>query len=146
MTEKINLSREVKEFIERIEAAGAKPLYEMTAEEAREFLSELQKKDFIDIEAELKDITILTEYAGEVSVRIAKPKKNSGEKLPAIIYAHGGGWVMGDKEVFGTLIKKLAIETNSAVFFVECRQGQKRRRPVPARIRTVCYADSRLVI
>jgi hypothetical protein len=34
----------------------------------------------------------------------------------------------------------------SAVFFVECRQGQKRRRPVPARIRTVCYADSRLVI
>ena len=58
MTEKINLSREVKEFIERIEAAGAKPLYEMTAEEAREFLSELQKKDFIDIEAELKDITI----------------------------------------------------------------------------------------
>ena len=29
---------------------------------------------------------------------------------------------------------------------VECRQGQKRRRPVPARIRTVCYADSRLVI
>ena len=75
MTEKINLSSEVKEFIERIEAAGAKPLYEMTAEEAREFLSELQKKDFIDIEAELKDITILTEYAGEVSVRIAKPKK-----------------------------------------------------------------------
>ena len=129
MTEKINLSSEVKEFIERIEAAGAKPLYEMTAEEAREFLSELQKKDFIDIEAELKDITILTEYAGEVSVRIAKPKKNSGEKLPAIIYAHGGGWVMGDKEVFGTLIKKLAIETNSAVFFVEYSRSPKAKYP-----------------
>lgn len=129
MTEKINLSNDVKEFTDRIEAAGGKPLYEMTAEEAREFLSELQKKDFIELDAEIKDVNILTEYAGEVSVRIAKPKKNSGEKLPAIIYAHGGGWVMGDKEVFGTLIKKLAIETNSAVFFVEYSRSPKAKYP-----------------
>lgn len=54
MTEKINLSREVKEFIERIEAAGAKPLYEMTAEEAREFLSELQKKISLTLKLNLK--------------------------------------------------------------------------------------------
>lgn len=113
-----NLSRKVQDFIDKISTKDIKPLYEMTPQDARCFLSDLQEQYPIEIKTDIKDVTIKTKDANDVGVRIIKPQ-DTKETLPAIIYLHGGGWIMGNEQTHDSLIKKLAKQTKSAVFFVK---------------------------
>ncbi len=104
----------VNNFINGLE--GGTPLYEMSPDEARDFLNDIQQKNPVEIDAEIIDTSIFTELAGSIDIRIARPK-NNGEKLPAILYFHGGGWVMGNRETHEGLIKELANSANAVVIF-----------------------------
>lgn len=118
MNRRLNLVSDVEKFLMELETFDAKPISEMTPDEAREFLLLIQQKYSQDIKAEVTDRNIVCRNDAEVDIRVVRPENSSNEKLPAIIYAHGGGWVMGDKEVYDTLIKKLAIMCHSSVIFV----------------------------
>lgn len=111
-----NLSSKTEEFITSVEEMDTEPLYKMTPEKARQFLNKLQEKTHKEIEADVIDTNIFTETADNVDIRVVRPKGNN-EKLPVIIYVHGGGWVLGGKEDFDMLIRKLAVCTNSVVVF-----------------------------
>ncbi len=118
MNRRLNLVSDAEKFLMELETFDAKPLSEMPAEEAREFLHAVQRKYPQNINAEVTDRKVICRNDAEVEIRIVRPENSSNEKLPAIIYAHGGGWVMGDKEVYDTLIKKLAIMCHSSIIFV----------------------------
>lgn len=123
-----NLNTQTEEFISELEAQDNKPLYKLTPTQAREFLQNLQKESYKEIPADVKDITIFTDIAGNVNLRVVRPKGNE-EKLPAILYIHGGGWVIGDKNCFDMLIRKIAIHTNSVVFFPEYSLSPEEKFP-----------------
>lgn len=118
MNRRLNLVSDVEKFLMELETFDAKPISEMTPDEAREFLLLIQQKYSQDIKAEVTDRNIVCRNDAEVDIRVVRPENSSNEKLPAIIYAHGGGWVMGDKVVYDTLIKKLALTCHVAVIFV----------------------------
>ena len=122
-----NLTAETEEFISKIEAADGQPLYKMTPQEARNFLENLQSQTHKEISANTTDTTILTE-AGNVDIRVVKPQ-HTEEKLPVILYLHGGGWILGGKESFDMLIKKLAIFTNSTVIFPDYSRSPEVQYP-----------------
>ncbi len=124
-----NLTTKTEDFISMLENKDAKPLYKMTPEQARQFLDNLQKETQKDIPADVKDTQIFTENKNSIALRIIRPANNN-EKLPAIIYLHGGGWVMGGKESFDMLIKQLAINTNSVVIFPEYSRSPEAKYPV----------------
>lgn len=124
-----NLTTKTGDFISMLENKDAKPLYKMTPEQARQFLDNLQKETHKDILADVKDTQIFTENKNSIALRIIRPANNN-EKLPAIIYLHGGGWVMGGKESFDMLIKQLAINTNSVVIFPEYSRSPEAKYPV----------------
>ena len=124
-----NLTTKTEDFISMLEIKDAKPLYKMTPEQARQFLDNLQKETHKDILADVKDTQIFTENKNSIALRIIRPANNN-EKLPAIIYLHGGGWVMGGKESFDMLIKQLAINTNSVVIFPEYSRSPEAKYPV----------------
>ena len=128
MTEKFYVSQDVQKFLDRISQKQTKPLFKMTPESAREFLSDIQGNNRIELETEIEDLTIPTELAGNVKVRCVRPK-NVKDKLPAIIYAHGGGWVMGDEYIFNRLIKQIAIEANAALFFINYTRAPEAKYP-----------------
>lgn len=128
MTKKLNLANDVKTFLEEIEEREDKPLYEMTAEEARDFLLSIQRKNYVNIDAEVTDKTISSSKAEKIDIRTIKPKTKTG-KLPAIIYAHGGGWVMGDKEAYDMLIKRIANEAECCVIFVNYKKSPEYTYP-----------------
>lgn len=124
-----NLDKITKEFVENLESMDSKPLYEMTPDEARNFLLDIQRKNHTDIDADVTDIIIPTDNAGDVDVRFISPK-NSSEILPLIIYIHGGGWILGDKESHDMLTRKLANCTNSVVAFVNYSRSPEAAYPV----------------
>lgn len=113
-----NLGSKTEEFISMIEEMDTPPLYKMTPENARNFLNKLQEKTHQEIEADVTDTAIFTDAMDNVEVRVVRPKNNN-EKLPAIIYVHGGGWILGNKNVYDMLTRKLACCTNSIVIFPE---------------------------
>lgn len=124
-----NLDKVTTEFIEKIEAKGGKPLYELTPNEARIFLSDVQKDNYSELAAEVQDMKIPTEDAGDVQVRLVRPMGKYG-KIPLILYTHGGGWVMGDKDVYDMTIRHISIHTCSVVAFVEYSRSPEEKYPV----------------
>lgn len=124
-----NLTTKTEEFVTELEQQDNKPLYELTPQEAREFLINLQKQTHKEIPADVKDVTILENTQDSINLRIVRPQ-DSNEKLPVVLYIHGGGWVMGGKETFDMLIRKIAIHTNAVVVFPEYSLSPEAHYPV----------------
>jgi len=119
-----NLTKETEEFINELESRGGKPLYELTPQEARDFLSNLQTETYdSNLKAEVEEM-----YIDGIRTFVVRPL-NSNDVLPAILYIHGGGWVMGDEYVFDNLIKKIAILANAAVIFPEYTRAPEAQFP-----------------
>jgi acetyl esterase len=71
--------------------------------------------------------------AGPVPVRAYRPKGAGKEEiLPALIYFHGGGWVIGDLDTHDVVCRTLANGARCAVFSVEYRKAPE--SPFPAAV------------
>ncbi len=123
-----NLDIKTTNFLKNLDARSLKPIYELSPQEARQFLLDLQRATHTLIEAEIADITINTENSGEIDVRLVRPKFANGI-LPVTVYIHGGGWILGDKETHDMLIRKLANETNSVVAFINYSRSPESKYP-----------------
>ena len=117
MTPKYNLDLTTQEFLNSLKID--KPLYEMTPDEARNFLWSIQNQTHTNIEASIEDVEIFDENFGNITVKLVRPENKKDEKLPLIVYCHGGGWVMGDFEIYDMTVKTIANCTESAVAFIE---------------------------
>jgi len=62
---------------------------------------------------------------------LAVPARRTGDTdaLPALLYFHGGGWVIGDLETHDTLCRELAHGAGCAVIAVDYRMGPESRFP-----------------
>jgi acetyl esterase len=70
---------------------------------------------------------------GPVPVRAYRPKGAGKEEvLPALIYYHGGGWVIGDLDTHDGVCRTLANGARCAVFSVEYRKAPE--APFPAAV------------
>lgn len=136
-----NLSKITRKFLENLQNRGGKPIYELTPEEARLFLINLQCETHKEIEADVYDKAVFTGENGTVNLRIIRPK-GVQEKLPVIFYIHGGGWVMGNSETHDMLIRKLAVSTNSMVVFPEYDLSPEAKFPTAI---NQCYAALKYV-
>src|SRR5262245_8430102 len=106
-------------FLEGLEAQAAPPLYTLTPIEARQALLALQTTGhFAKQPAAIEDRTINAGPTGTISLRIVRPA-GCGGLLPGIIYLHGGGWVLGDKETHDRLVRELVNATQSTLVFVD---------------------------
>jgi len=71
--------------------------------------------------------------AGPVPVRAYRPKgAGKDEVLPALVYFHGGGWVIGDLDTHDAVCRTLANGARCAVFSVEYRKAPE--SPFPAAV------------
>ena len=114
-----DLSNTVKNFNDELKKRNGKPLYELTPQEARLFLINLQNETHREIDADIEDRAIYTTDCGSIELRIVRPKNSGKNILPAMLYLHGGGWVMGGKSTHDMLIRTLANEIGVTVIFPE---------------------------
>jgi acetyl esterase len=70
--------------------------------------------------------------AGEIKLRAYTPVASGGAALPALIFFHGGGWVIGDLETHDATCRTLANETGARVIAVDYRLAPEHKFPAAA--------------
>src|SRR5262249_12801345 len=89
------VERHIRKFLEVLAASGGKPMEEMTPAEARAGLVGAQSSVRVELHtAEVSERTITAE-GRPVKLVIVRPPGVPGA-LPAFMFFHGGGWVLGD--------------------------------------------------
>ena len=129
----IQLEPATQQFIDAIAAEGGKPIYELSFAEARAVLEELQSQPVTKLAADIEDREFETGPGmpgGKVSVRIVRPSRAAGN-LPAIMYFHGGGWILGSKGTHDRLVREIANGADAGVIFVNFTPSPEARYPVP---------------
>jgi len=77
------------------------------------------------------DVKIYYSSFADVPSIVIKPKTDSNEKLPTIVFYHGGGWTVGSIELYKKVLSQLSIYTNSIVMSPEYRLSPKYPFPIP---------------
>jgi acetyl esterase len=105
-------------FLDALAAGGGKPIEQLSPQEARAVLTGAQKSvpvDMSGIEVSNKSITVEGEV---IKLTIVRPEKVNGV-LPAFMFFHGGGWVLGDYPTHARLIRDLVVASGAVAVYVD---------------------------
>ena len=119
---------QVQELLDALESVGGPRYIEMSAVEGREWFQNFRRPSDIPI-GHVEDRTI-PGPAGETPVRIYTPVVATADVLPALVFFHGGGWVVGDLESHDPVCRALANASGCKVIAVDYRLAPE--HPWPA--------------
>lgn len=118
-------------FVQALDAQGGTPIYQLTPAAARDVLLGAQTSvPVCKAPADLEDFHISGGPTSDIALRIVRPQGSQKRRLPAILYLHGGGWVMGDKETHDRLVRELANGAQAAVVFVDYPRSPEAKYPI----------------
>src|SRR5262249_55859416 len=122
------LEPKTQAFIDSL--AGATPIYTLSPDAARDVLSGAHTSASVTLGTTRSDDRILeVGPKGRTGIRIYRPQSAKGP-LPVVIYTHGGGWVLGDRETHDRLVRELTVGANAVVVFVDYDRSPESRYPV----------------
>lgn len=124
------LVRKVQKFVDDLAAAGGKPLYELSPEEARKVLIKVQDVPVDADEMSFEDVNVPIRDGENIIVRFVRPK-DAAENLPVIYYVHGGGWIMGNLETHDRLVRTLSRKVRAAVVYPVYTPSPEAQYPRP---------------
>jgi len=130
---------QVAAILERVAKSPLPPYYEVPAAVARRLYRDTRGALTPDPPAvESVQLLMAPGKAGPVPVRAYRPKgAGKDEVLPALVYYHGGGWVIGDLDTHDVVCRTLCNGARCAVFSVEYRKAPE--SPFPAAVDD-CFA------
>jgi len=131
----------VRSFLKALNTSGGKPMETMTPADARKVLEGAQasvKPDMSGIEISEKTIT---QDGLTVKIFIVRPAGIKGN-LPAFMFFHGGGWVIGDFPTHERLIRDLVVSSVAVAVHVEYTRSPEAKYPIAL---NQCYAATKWV-
>ncbi len=103
-----------------IDSLRGPPLSQLSPADAHKILTDLQSQPIELQDAQIEDAVWPVGPTGETRIRIIRPAAAApDEVLPAILYTHGGGWVLGDKITHDRLVREIANGVGATVIFVD---------------------------
>ena len=136
---KIRADKDMQEVLEAHEHLHPKAIEKISVEEARRqptpadavnaLLGKLGKSTDPEVLVPgVKSIDrTITGAAGDIPARIYTPEGTG--PFPVIVYFHGGGWVIADKNVYDGGARGLAKQANAVVVSVDYRQAPEHKFP-----------------
>jgi acetyl esterase len=125
----MSLDPQAKALFDFLGITQLAPLETMTPQEARqgfEKLAEARRQIVPEPVDQIRDLKI-PGPAGEIPIRVYSPKVQS--PAPALIYFHGGGWVLGDLESHDHVCRALANSAPCVVLSVDYRLAPEHKFP-----------------
>jgi len=128
---------QMQAVLDHLAAFGGKPLETLTAAEARKqhtpadaakAVMKDQGKSTAPDPAVLSADRSITTAGGVLPVRVYTPRSGAGP-FPVVVYYHGGGWVIANKEVYDGGARALSKLANAVVVSVDYRQGPEHKFP-----------------
>jgi acetyl esterase len=110
-------------------AAGGPPLYTLSPKDARAVLDRAQAGDVAMPLAVVESHTIPGGPDGKISINVVRPVTTNGS-LPAVVYTHGGGWILGSFATHERLVRDLVAQSGAAFVFVNYTPSPEARYPV----------------
>ncbi len=124
------LDPQVRALLDQMAAIGGPPIYELSAQEARQSSAALAAMQGAPEAVAKVENFKLPGPSGGIPVRIYTP---AGERpLPILVHFHGGGWVIGDLESCDVLCRSLCNAAGCIVVSVDYRLAPE--HPFPAAV------------
>ena len=127
---------QMKKVLDKLATLGGKPIPSLTAQEARKqptptdavkgVLTDAGKSVAPEEVAKVEDRTI-PGAAGEIPARIYTPAGIG--PMPVVVFFHGGGWVIGNKDVYDSSPRALANLVHAIFISVDYRVGPENKFP-----------------
>jgi|SRR5262245_12176472 len=120
------LDPQAEAFLRQVAKSNAPPLHELAPEQARAQMAPAPQPfepigSVTDLRAPGPD--------GDIPVRVYVPAAEREDELPALVYFHGGGWVMGSLDAYEGLCRSLANAACAVVISVDYRLAPEHRYP-----------------
>lgn len=121
------LSQGTKEYLKVLNSAET-PVECLSIEEARQVLIDAQAAVEVDLSGIEETEKVITEGNHTVKLNIVRPENKEGI-LPAFIFIHGGGWVLGDYPTHKRLVRDLVVESGYPAVFVNYTPSPEAKYP-----------------
>lgn len=114
-------------FLEALARGGGKPLESLSPAEARAVLVGAQAGAKLP-PAEVSEKTITVD-GRSIRLTVVRPVGTTG-KLPAFMFFHGGGWILGDFPTHERFVRDLVVDSGAVAVFVNYTPSPESRYPV----------------
>lgn len=135
------IERRTKEFLKALNSGGGKPLEQLSPADARKVLEGAQTSVPVDLSGIETTEKTISEDGLSVKLYIVRPAGVSGV-LPAFMFFHGGGWVLGDFPTHQRFVRDLVVYSGAVCVFVEYTRSPEAKYPVAL---NECYAATKWV-
>jgi len=116
------------DVLERIRRAGRPPFYELSVPDAR--AAYVAASEVLEVPRaplpRVEDLHIPAADGTPLPARLYAP---SVQRLPVLLYLHGGGFVIGNLETHDSLCRQIALRSGAAVVALDYRMGPEHRFP-----------------
>jgi len=124
-----SLSPAMRGLLDRIRRAAQPPFHTLTAVEARALYA--RGAEVLDLPRaplpRIEDLTLPADDGTPLPARLYAP---SADRLPVMLYLHGGGFTIGGIETHDSLCRQLALRSGAAVLSLDYRLAPEHRFPV----------------
>jgi acetyl esterase len=121
----MTIDPDTQTVLDMIRLAGRPPFEQLTPDEARQAYSASRKMLQPPPEdvAEVRDTTIPGQ-SGPIGVRFYRPAgTNASDMLPALVWYHGGGWLLGNLDSHDVVCRRFANAARCRVVSVDYRMA-----------------------
>jgi acetyl esterase/lipase len=128
------LDPQVQAVLEMVIKSGRPPYHQLSPKEARQLFRETRPAS-TPTPPEIGTVKDLSADGpeGAIPLRLYRPRGvDAGVALPALVFFHGGGWVIGDLETHDVLCRQLTAEAGIAVVAVDYRLAPEAKFPAAA--------------
>ncbi len=119
----------VKAFLNVLNSGGGDPMETMTPADARKVLEGAQTSVKVDLSGVTVTEKTISEDGLSVKLFIVRPEGQTGV-LPAFMFIHGGGWVLGDYPTHQRFVRDLVVYSGLVAVFVEYTRSPEAKYPV----------------
>lgn len=135
------IEKETRAFLTTLNNSGGKPMETMAPVDARKVLEGAQASVQVDLSGIDVSEKTITQDGETVKLTIVRPAGITGA-LPAFMFFHGGGWVIGDYPTHQRFIRDLVMNSGAVAVYVDYSRSPEAQYPIAI---NQCYAATKWI-